>query len=53
MKPQRPASFGAADDDFPMDDSFLSAMLKEDKSEEDKENGWCTTGPGCSKDGLN
>ncbi|KAJ7381113.1 hypothetical protein OS493_004711 [Desmophyllum pertusum] len=37
VKPQRPASFGAADDDFPMDDSFLSAMLKEDKSEEDKE----------------
>ena len=40
-KPQRPASFGT-DEDFPIDsNSILSQMLKEDKSEEDKENGWC------------
>ncbi|RMX50822.1 hypothetical protein pdam_00003219, partial [Pocillopora damicornis] len=34
-KPQRPASF--TDDDFPVD-SILSQMLKEDKSEQEKEN---------------
>ena len=37
-KPQRPASF--TDEDFPVD-SILSQMLKEDKSEQEKENGEC------------
>ena len=38
MEPQRPASFGS-EEDFPVD-SILATMLKEDKSEEDKQNGW-------------
>ena len=37
-EPQRPASFGS-EEDFPVD-SILATMLKEDKSEEDKQNGW-------------
>ena len=36
-EPQRPASFGS-EEDFPVD-SILATMLKEDKSEEDKQNG--------------
>lgn len=35
-EPQQPASSGS-DDDFPID-SILATMLKEDKSEEDKQN---------------
>ena len=38
MEPQHPASFGS-EEDFPID-SILATMLKEDKSEEDKQNGW-------------
>lgn len=36
-EPQQPASFGS-EDDFPID-NFLANMLKEEKSEEDKQNG--------------
>ena len=47
-EPQRPASFGS-EDDFPID-SILATMLKEDKSEEDKQNGGFSK---CFLTGLN